>query len=91
MNAEVLFQQLKQPKVYGPAVTSVDVLQTHISYVLLTGDFAFKVKKIHNLERTEENDELCMDLLESRAVLQYRNEKQWYNVNPLLPEPPKEK
>ena len=45
MNAEVLFQQLKQPKVYGPAVTSVDVLQTHISYVLLTGDFAFKVKK----------------------------------------------
>ena len=50
-----------------------------------------QVKKTHNLERTEKNDGLCMDLLDSRAVLQYRNEKQWYDANPLLPEPPKEK
>ena len=45
MNQGMLFDQLKNPKFYGPHVTSVQLLQTHISYVVLTGTYAYKVKK----------------------------------------------
>ncbi|MCJ7697011.1 MAG: AAA family ATPase, partial [Thermoplasmata archaeon] len=45
MNQGMLFDQLKNPKFYGPHVTSVQLLQTHISYVALTGTYAYKVKK----------------------------------------------
>jgi aminoglycoside phosphotransferase family enzyme/predicted kinase len=45
MKKEWLFKQLQKPKVYGSKVDQVQVLQTHISYVFLAGDFAFKVKK----------------------------------------------
>ena len=45
MNQGMLFDYLKNPKFYGPHVTSVQLLQTHISYVALTGTFAYKVKK----------------------------------------------
>ncbi len=45
MNQGMLFDHLKNPKFYGPHVASVELLQTHISYVALTGTFAYKVKK----------------------------------------------
>jgi len=45
MNQGLLFDHLKNPKFYGPQVTSVQLLQTHISYVALTGTYAYKVKK----------------------------------------------
>jgi aminoglycoside phosphotransferase family enzyme/predicted kinase len=45
MNEGMLFDQLKNPKFYGPHVTSVQLLQTHISYIALTGTYAYKVKK----------------------------------------------
>ncbi len=45
MNQGMLFDHLKNPKFYGPQVTSVQLLQTHISYVALTGTFAYKIKK----------------------------------------------
>lgn len=45
MNQGMLFDHLKNPKFYGPHVTSVQLLQTHISYVALTGTYAYKVKK----------------------------------------------
>lgn len=45
MNQGMLFDQLRNPKFYGPHVTSVQLLQTHISYVALTGTYAYKVKK----------------------------------------------
>lgn len=41
----MLFDQLKNPRFFGPDVTSVQLLQTHISYVALTGTYAYKVKK----------------------------------------------
>lgn len=44
-----------------------------------------QVGKTHQLKRTGHNDALCMDLLANRAILQYRNEKEWYGLNPLLP------
>lgn len=37
------------PAVFGPDCTHVRVLETHISYVLLTGRFAYKIKKSVNL------------------------------------------
>ncbi|MEB3210051.1 MAG: AAA family ATPase [Leptolyngbyaceae bacterium] len=41
-----LIQQMQMPEFYPhPVETPIRVVQTHISYVLLTGDFAYKVKK----------------------------------------------
>jgi hypothetical protein len=41
-----LIQQMCQPEFYPHTVTEpIRLLQTHVSYVLLTGDYAYKVKK----------------------------------------------
>ena len=40
-----MFESLKNPEFYGSNVESVNVLQTHISFVALTGNYAYKVKK----------------------------------------------
>jgi aminoglycoside phosphotransferase family enzyme/predicted kinase len=45
MNQGILFDHLKNPKFFGANVHSVQLLQTHISYVALTGSYAYKVKK----------------------------------------------
>jgi hypothetical protein len=50
-----------------------------------------QVKRDHKLRRTRENDLLYMELLDSRAILQYKNNGEWYGVNPLLPAPPASK
>jgi aminoglycoside phosphotransferase family enzyme/predicted kinase len=43
---EVLIQALRRcPTAYADGVDQVDILETHISYVLLTGRYAFKIKK----------------------------------------------
>ncbi|MBN2133750.1 MAG: hypothetical protein JW741_29885 [Sedimentisphaerales bacterium] len=44
-----------------------------------------QVRKTHKLTRTTANDAFCMELLASRAVLQYLNKEEWYGLNPLLP------
>jgi hypothetical protein len=44
-----LIDALSRPGVYPHPVDRVDVLQTHISYVLLAGDYAYKIKKPVNL------------------------------------------
>lgn len=42
----LLVQRMLQPEFYPhPVQTPVQLLQTHISYVFLTGEFAYKVKK----------------------------------------------
>ncbi|MEX0801535.1 MAG: AAA family ATPase [Dehalococcoidia bacterium] len=38
-------QALLRPEAYPHAVSRVELVQTHISYVLLAGDFVYKVKK----------------------------------------------
>jgi uncharacterized protein len=44
-----LIQQMLQPRFYPHAVVApIDLLQTHISFVLLTGEYVYKVKKIVN-------------------------------------------
>ena len=40
-----LVESLKSPPVYGAEVQRVDLLETHISWVLLTGKYAYKIKK----------------------------------------------
>ena len=45
----VLIAALLQPGRYPHPVTTVEHLQTHISHVLLAGDYAYKIKKPLNL------------------------------------------
>lgn len=45
----VLIAALLQPDRYPHPVTAVDHLQTHISHILLAGDYAYKIKKPVNL------------------------------------------
>lgn len=45
MDESILYDKLKNPSIYGSSVKSVKILQTHISYVVLTGDYAYKIKK----------------------------------------------
>ncbi len=48
-NLPVLIQQMLQPGFYPHPVTEpIELIQTHISYVLLTGDYAYKLKKAVN-------------------------------------------
>ena len=49
-------------------------------------DIIKQVKKDKNFTRSPDTEKDWMDLLDSRAVLQYINEKEWYDVNPLVPE-----
>ena len=44
-----LIRALSNPAVFGDETTSVVVIETHISWVLLTGRFAYKIKKPVNL------------------------------------------
>ena len=45
MDQSKISESLKNPELYGPDVRSVNVLQTHISFIALTGAYAYKVKK----------------------------------------------
>lgn len=44
-NAQTLIHALQDPTLYDHPVTDFQVLETHISQVLLTGDYAYKIKK----------------------------------------------
>lgn len=48
-NSEKLIEALQTPSLYDHPVDKVDVLETHISWVLLAGEFAYKIKKPVNL------------------------------------------
>ncbi len=45
MSEENFLDLMQKPGVFGSDIEKVEVLQTHISYVFLTGKYAFKVKK----------------------------------------------
>lgn len=45
-----------------------------------------QVRRNGLLKRTSANEETVRELLDSRAVLQYVNEDEWYAVNPLIPQ-----
>ena len=67
-NLPPLIQALLQPQRYPGAVLQVELVQTHISWVLLAGDFAYKVKKPLKLpfldfSTLEHRQICCMDEL----------------------------
>jgi aminoglycoside phosphotransferase family enzyme/predicted kinase len=43
--SQALVQALQQPALYEHPVNRFEVIETHISWVLLTGDYAYKIKK----------------------------------------------
>ncbi len=45
MNQKKFLQELKKPETYKEKPENVKIIQTHISYVALTGDYAYKIKK----------------------------------------------
>jgi len=45
-----LIASLTNPTIFGKDVERVEVLETHISYILLTGPYAYKIKKAVDLE-----------------------------------------
>jgi aminoglycoside phosphotransferase family enzyme/predicted kinase len=45
-----LVQSLRNPAVFGPEAEPVTLIETHISYVLLTGPYAYKIKKAVDLK-----------------------------------------
>src|SRR5580692_10575380 len=49
MSVLTLIQSLRNPAAFPDAVTSVEVHETHISWVVLAGPFAYKIKKPVNL------------------------------------------
>ncbi len=77
MDEEILRALLK-PKTYGSGVTGVRMVQTHSSWVFLTGEFVYKVKKPVNfgfldyttLERRRHfcNEELRLNRLLAPAI-----------------------
>ena len=50
MSNEMLVQGLLNPAAWPHATDPVELLETHISWVLLTGDYAYKIKKPLRLE-----------------------------------------
>jgi len=49
INISSLIAQMQQPQFYPHPVTEpIELVQTHVSYVLLTGDYAYKLKKAVN-------------------------------------------
>ena len=47
-----------------------------------------EVQAGQKLRRTAEREEPIQELLHSRAILQYKNDEEWYAVNPLVEVPP---
>jgi aminoglycoside phosphotransferase family enzyme/predicted kinase len=48
-NQQKLVAALRDPRRYSSAVPSVQIIETHISWVILAGDYAYKIKKAINL------------------------------------------
>ncbi len=49
MTSNDLIEQMQQPEFYNhPVETPIKLIQTHVSYVLLTGDYVYKLKKSVN-------------------------------------------
>jgi aminoglycoside phosphotransferase family enzyme/predicted kinase len=91
MDQEKFFESLKDPEVYGPDVNSIITLQTHISFIILTGKFAYKIKKPVNFgfldfstlekrkhfceEELRLNKRLCPDIYLDIVPINLENDK----------------
>ncbi len=43
--SDQLITALSEPSIYVHEVSAISVIETHISWVVLTGDYAYKIKK----------------------------------------------
>jgi uncharacterized protein len=64
----VQLQGLLRPEAYPHPVATIELIQTHVSWVLLTGDFAYKIKRpVHypfvDLSTAERREVLCREEL----------------------------
>ena len=48
-DAETLIKSLQNPDIYPHEVSAISLVETHISWVILTGPYAYKIKKPINL------------------------------------------
>jgi uncharacterized protein len=75
-----LIQQMLQPEFYPhPVNEPIELMQTHASYILLTGDFAYKLKKPVNFgfldySTVERRQQFC----EAEIILNQRGAKELY-------------
>lgn len=75
-----VIEQMQKPEFYPHPVTEpIKLLQTHISYVLLTGEFAYKVKKpvdfgFINFSTLEKRQHFCNEELR----MNQRGARDWY-------------
>jgi hypothetical protein len=49
-----------------------------------------EVQETGTVQRTKANDSIVRDLLDNRVILQYVNDREWYDVNPVIVDPPTE-
>ena len=47
--SSILIEDLKNPAVYPHAVDHIEIIETHLSWIILTGSIAYKIKKPVNL------------------------------------------
>ena len=49
MSHKVLIDNLQHEILYNHLVTGFEIIETHLSWVILTGPYAYKIKKPFNL------------------------------------------
>jgi aminoglycoside phosphotransferase family enzyme/predicted kinase len=69
-----LIASLQDPDIYPHPVSSIELFETHISWVILTGSFAYKIKKAVDLDFL---DFSTLDLRRHYCEEELRLNKQW--------------
>ena len=67
-NIPFMIKALLSPNAYPHDVEKVELIETHISWILLTGNYAYKIKKAINLgffkaTKIEEREKFCKEEL----------------------------
>jgi uncharacterized protein len=80
MSLPAAIEQMLEPKFYPHPVTEpIELMQTHVSYVLLTGDYVYKLKKPVNFGFLDYSTvELRQQFCEAEIQLNQRGAKELY-------------
>ncbi|MDH5480181.1 MAG: AAA family ATPase [Nitrosomonas sp.] len=100
MSDNTLIQALQNPTLYDHPITRFQVIETHISWVILTGFYAYKIKKpanlgfldFSNLEKRHYycqqevllNKRLAPDIYLSIVAIGGRPDAPSFNINPII-------
>lgn len=74
MATSKLIEQLQNPELYDHPVTGFTLIETHISWVILTGEFVYKIKKPLDLEflnfsSLEKRQHFCQEEVRLNKIL----------------------